>query len=154
MVSFSLDLDTEYARPTIILYGLLTLIDTGATVPVFSIPRNVVANRFRGVPIYTDKSFGGFGGGKIKEDIFSLSNFFIKQLHFKTIEVFVPHKSDIAYPLLFSSTMFLNVKYEIDPIDGKMNFKVPDENLKNNEFLIKNLSDKICVQLNGVFYQM
>lgn len=113
----------------------------------------MIESRFRGHIVYADKYFGGFGGGEVHGDIYSFANFYVKQLHFKTLEAFVPREENIAYPLLFSSTMFRQCRYEIDPLEGKMNFSVPEGNLKDNEFIIKNLSDKICVQLNGILYQ-
>ena len=154
MVSFSLDLNHDYAHPVVQLYGMFSIIDTGAIIPVFSLPRNIIESRFRGKLVYSDKSFGGFGGGEVRGDIYSFSNFYIKQLHFKTLEAFVPYSEDISYPLLFSYTMFLNTKFQFSPIEGKMYFSVDDDKMKDNEFLIKNLADKICIQLNGVLYQI
>lgn len=42
MKGYTLSLNYNYKRPVIKLYGIDTLIDTGAVIPVFSIPEELL----------------------------------------------------------------------------------------------------------------
>ena len=144
------ELQTNRWRPIIDLYNYETLIDTGAVVPVFSVPMEFLAVRFNAKLIKDNVYFGGFGGGKSYGSIYSLSNFYIKKLHFKTLECFIPYTPDKSFSIILSAPLFYHIGYEFRAYENKLILKIPDDKLTNNEFLITNLSDKICVQMNGV----
>jgi len=150
MKTVEINLEPQFWRPTIRLYGKLTLIDTGAVVPVISMEKELLNLRFKAKLVKERTFFTGFGGVKNWGDVYSLSNFYIHELHFKTLECFAPYEFDKDFPIILSAPLFNDVKYEIDPKENKVTLKVPNDKLMNNEFLITNLSDKICVQMNGV----
>ena len=154
MKEIELTLESQFWRPMIRLYGKLALIDTGAIVPVISMSKDMLNMRFHAKLIRDNVSISGFGGGKSYGNIYSLSDFYINTMRFAIMECFVPYERDKEFPLILSVSLFYHTHYEFRADEGKMIIRIPDDNLQNNEFLIKNLSDKICVQLNGVLYQM
>jgi len=150
MKIINIKLIENHWRPVTRLYSRDTLIDTGAIVPVISIEHELLNHRFKAKLLKENAYFTGFGDGKSWGSVYSLSNFYIHELHFKRFECFVPYKFDKNFPIILSAPLFYHIGYEFRAYENKLILKIPDDKLTNNEFLITNLSDKICVQMNGV----
>lgn len=153
MKTMEIKLEPQFWRPIIRLYGKLSLIDTGAVVPVISMEQALLNARFNAKLVKDNVYFSGFGGGKSYGSIYSLSDFYISELHFKIFECFVPFERDKTFPIILSAPLFYNTHYEFRADENKIIIKVLEDKLTDNKFLITNLSDKICVQMNGVMFQ-
>lgn len=153
MKTLEIELQPPFWRPIIRLYGYAALVDTGAVVPVVSLPRALMIKRFQAKLIKDNVSVGGFGGGNSVGDLYSLNNFYIHKFHFKTLECFVPYKPDKDFPIILSVPLFYHTHYEFRADESKMIINVMDDKLVNNVFLIKDLTQRICVQVNGVMLQ-
>lgn len=148
MKKFSLELLKSYQRPIVKLYGLNTLIDTGAVIPTFSLPVQILQKRFNAKLILENAQIGGFEGlsnGKI----YSLENFKVGDFLFEELEVFVPNKAVTAHPFLLSATMFFGTEYTFDTINSMFSVYVPDDFSLNRKFHIKDLDGKLYVQIDG-----
>ena len=153
-MEFEFSLSKDELRPTIMLYGRNALIDTGALIPVFSFSEDFIKARFKAKLVKQNKFITGLGSHEVYGDVYAFSNFYIKDLHYKTLEAFVPYEKALSFPILLSAPLFGNTEYEFKPKLKRMVVKVPDELAMNNEFLIKDLAkDHVSVQLNGVLIQ-
>ncbi|MBQ7705728.1 MAG: hypothetical protein IJT73_09945 [Selenomonadaceae bacterium] len=152
MKEFSLPLMSEYARPVIKLYGMPSLIDTGAVVPVFSVYPYFLEKTFAAKMILPRGNISGFGG-KEYGSVYSLKNFKVGELIFETLEVFVPDEPDIKFRFLLSATLFHGMDYEIDTINQKFTVRMNDEQNFNREFKIKDLEGKLFPQIDGVLFE-
>lgn len=74
MKEFTLDLVKNYQRPIIKLYGITTLIDTGAVIPTVSLPIPILEKAFNAQLVLNEARIGGFGGG-CNGKVFSLKIF-------------------------------------------------------------------------------
>ena len=152
MQSFSLPLLADYRRPIVELDGIRTLIDTGAIIPVFSMPGRVVEKMLGGEKILSHKAFGGFGGS-CYGDVYALKNFCFGKLVFRRFEVFVPEDNLLTFPYLLPATAFWGLVYAFDTKAAQMVVTVPDDEPLEREFCIKDLNGKLYAQLNGVLIQ-
>jgi len=150
MKEICINLNEKYHRPMISLYNKLTLIDTGAIIPVVSMNKIVLDILFNAKLLKDNISIGGFGGGRATGGIYSLSNFCIKNFHFKTLECFVPHEPSKDFSIILSAPLFYDTDYEFKPREHKFVIKVSEDRISNNEFFIKDVKTKICVQINDV----
>ena len=152
MNKFTVPLSNDYGLPVIYISGLPALIDTGAAIPVFSIYPNLLEKAFDAKLVYDNKFVSGFGG-RDAGAIYEIKNFSIGKLHFNNIEVFVPNKPKLKYPLLLSATLFHGVKYEIDTIDNILTVTTKDTDNLERDFRIKNLKGELYPQINGVLIE-
>jgi len=152
MKEFSLPLMGEYVRPAIKLYGMPTLIDTGAVVPVFSVYPYFLEKTFAATMILPRGHIKGFGG-KDYGSVYSLKNFKIGDLTFENIEVFVPDAPDFKFRFLLSATLFHGMDYEFDTINQKFTVRMKDDQHLTREFKIKNLDGKLFPQIDDVLFQ-
>lgn len=152
MKEFSLPLMGEYTRPTIKLYNLPALIDTGAIIPVISIFPSIFEKYFESKIILENGHISGIGGDELGA-VYSLANFQIGDLNFKDFEVFVPHKPKLQFPILLSANLFHGMIYEVDTINKKFTVRMNDEHSLNREFKIKNLHGQLYPQIDGVLFQ-
>lgn len=148
MKEIYINLNENYHRPMISLYNKLTLIDTGAVIPVISMNKTVLDILFSAKPVKDNVSIGGFGGGRSKGSIYSLRDFYIQSLHFKTLECFVPYEPSKDFSIILSAPLFYYTDYEFKPREHKLVIKVSEDKMSNNEFFIKDVKNKICVQIN------
>ena len=74
MKTFDIRLWNQNWRPVMNIYGANALFDTGAIIPVISLPEDLLARRFAAKLIKSNVSVGGFGGGKSVGSIYSLAN--------------------------------------------------------------------------------
>ena len=153
MKTFDIRLWSQNWRPVMNIYGANALFDTGAIIPVISLPKDLLTRRFDAKLIEENVSIGGFGGGKSAGCIYSLANFNISVMHYRILECFVPDKADDDFPIILSAPLLYDAIYTINMKEGKMSVIVADDKLQNNEFKIKELADKICVQVNGILLQ-
>lgn len=145
MIEIALNLLPNYRRPTVRLYGMTALIDTGAVVPTFSIPLSVLGGMFETKLILDYAEIKGFGGvctGKVC----SVRNFRIGELTFGHLEVFVPSVAVTFHPFLLSASMFSGMKYSFDTVNSRFSLQIPDGNLKRS-FFIKDLRGKLMAQV-------
>ena len=152
MKEFSTPLISDYARPAIKLYGMPTLIDTGAVIPVFSVYPYFLEKTFAGKMILQHGHISGFGG-KEYGSVYSLKNFKAGELTFENLEVFVPDKPDFKFRFLLSATLFHGMVYEIDTINQKFTVRMKDDQPLTREFKIKDLDGKLFPQIDGVLFQ-
>lgn len=59
MKEFTLDLVKNYQRPIIKLYGITTLIDTGAVIPTVSLPIPILEKAFNAQLVLNEARIGG-----------------------------------------------------------------------------------------------
>ena len=142
---FFIDLIPSFQRPVINLYGMTTLIDTGAVIPTFSLSVELLKNMFNAKLIFQNAQIGGFGGNCFG-DIYSLENFKVGKLIFDVLEVFVPKNSITKHPFLLSSTMFSGMDYDFDTINSKFIISLPEKMDFHREFHLKDLKGKLYTQ--------
>ncbi len=150
MKNLTLRLIPEYLRPVISLYNTQTLIDTGAIIPVISLPMEKLQVRFQAEIVKENIAIGGFGGGVSQGNIYSLKNFYIRDWHFKKFECFVPRAQERKFPIMLSASVFLDIDYEFKPQNHQLILKIPDNKMTDNEFIIKLVKDKVYIQVNGI----
>ena len=140
-----------FRRPVIKLYGENALIDTGAIVPVISVPVELMKLAWSATLIKEGVEIGGIGG-QSQGDIYALKNFCVGDLVFDKIEVFVPHIPDTQFKYLLSATMFHNTKYSFDVqnTDNQIfTVQVPENEPLHRVFEVKDLEGKLYIQVNG-----
>ena len=152
MKEFSIPLKKNYERPVIELYGLSTLIDTGAIIPVFSMEVSNI-KRYFDVTLVLDDGFIGGLDGVARGSVYSIKNFEVGKLIFKDFEFFVPRESRIKYSFLLSATLFYGMDYEFDTINGKFIVRMKDEQNFERDFKIKSLHGRLYPQVDGVLIQ-
>ena len=154
-----------YRRPVIAMEGTTALIDTGATIPMFYFPVELLAKAFNGVDLIFDNAHvGGIGGGRVIGKIYALHNFSLGDLQYKNMQVFVPDKfyriNEAGervfeeHPMLLSATMFEGLDYEFDTVNKRFIVNVPDGKSLDMDFkLIKNQEGQLIPVVNGVYIQ-
>ena len=152
MKEFSIPLMSEYLRPVIKLYGMPTLIDTGAVVPVFAVYPYFLEKTFAAKMILPRGHITGFGG-KDYGAVYSLKNFKVGNLTFENFEVFVPDKPRLQFPFLLSASLFHGMDYEFDTINQKFTVRMEYDQPLNREFKIKDLDGQLFPQIDGVLFQ-
>ena len=152
MKEFTIPLQHKYERPTIELYKLPALIDTGAVIPVFSLFPAILEKYFDTKIILKDKFIGGFGGRE-KGSVYSVKNFKIGDLIFNDFEVFVPDEPKIKFPFLLSATLFYGMNYEFDTINKNFIVRMKDEQNVERDFKIKYLNGGLYPQIDGILFQ-
>ena len=152
MKKFVLPLDKKNQRPVTKLYGVNTIVDTGAVIPTFSIPTYILERTFHGEKILDNATIGGFGG-KSTGCIYALKNFKVGDMVFEHLEVFVPDNPVTKYPFLLSATMFYGTDYDINTITGEMTVNIPYNMSLNKDFRIQELNGELYVQVDGILLQ-
>ena len=152
MKEFSIPMKKDYQRPVIELYNLPALIDTGSVIPVFSIFPSTLEKYFEIKLLLENESIEGFGGEE-RGSVYSIKNFKIGELIFNDFEVFVPTRPKIQFPFLLSSTLFYEMEYTFDTINGNFIVRMKDEQNFERDFKIKELNGKLYPQIDGVLIQ-
>lgn len=152
MKEFSIPLMGDYTRPTIKLYHLPALIDTGAIIPVISIFPSVFEKYFESKLILENGHISGIGGDEFGA-VYSLANFKIGDLIFEDFEVFVPYKPKLQFPILLSANLFHGMIYEVDTINQKFTVRTKEDQPLSREFKIKKLRGQLYPQIDGVLFQ-
>lgn len=149
MRQFSIKLWEDYQRPIINLYDHPALIDTGASIPMLSTNKFALHNKFRAKLLRADTEISGIGGAA-HGDIYALPDFFIGEMHFTRLEIFVPRFQSLQYPFLLSATLFYGTSYEIDTINNQFIVKLPDDLPFEREFRILSLENALYPQVGVV----
>ena len=152
LTEFSLDLLNFYERPIVQLYGLNALIDTGAMVPVFSLPVSVLVRTFGATLSLDGAEVGGFGG-KCRGRVYSLKDFRVGVLLFETLEAFVPDVPVTKHPFLLSASMFYGTAYTFDTVNFRFSVRIPDGMSRSRKFVLKDLRGRLYAQIDGVLLQ-
>ncbi len=152
MNTFCLDLKKNYQRPVIELYGVSTIIDTGAMIPTFSLPIPLLEKAFKAKLVMEEASFGGFGG-KCEGAIYSLENFQVGVLNFAPLEVFVPKIPVGNHPFLMSASMLYGTEYCFNTYESKFMVTIPDGFSLSRDFRLKYLQGELYAQIDGVLLQ-
>ena len=152
MREFSIPLKKKYERPTIELYKLPSLIDTGAIIPVLSMFPPMIEKYFD-AKLILETGFISVFGGLERGSVYSIKKFEIGDLIFNDFEVFVPNEPKIRFPFLLSATLFYGMDYEIDTINEKFIVRMKDEQSFEREFKIKDLNGKLYPQIDGTLIQ-
>lgn len=147
----SLSLEKERQRPVVELYGMQALIDTGAVIPMISMPARAVEKMFSAQKVKGNISLGGIGGRSVG-DIYSIPAFNIEEIEYAPFEVFVPHISKITFPILLSATLFYKMSYTVDTVEGKFIIDTKDAPLKR-KFKIKDLHGELYPQIDDTLIQ-
>ena len=148
MKEFSIPLNPEYERPVINLYNLPALIDTGAVVPIFSIYTELLEKYFKTKKILEDTSVGGIGGSA-NGSVYSIAEFKIGELIFENIEVFVPRKPAIRFPISLSASLFRGMDFEFDRINEKFIVRMKDDQNLKRDFKLKKIRSQIYPEVDG-----
>lgn len=147
----SLPLEKERQRPVVELYGMQALIDTGAVIPMVSMPAKAVEKMFSAVKVKGNVSLGGIGG-RSAGDIYAIPLFSIGEIKYEPFEVFVPYVSKITFPILLSSTLFYGMSYTVDTVEGKFIIDTKNALLKR-KFRIKDLHGELYPQIDDTLIQ-
>ena len=141
----------KYQRPVIEIGGLFALIDTGATIPMFSVPGPILKKAYSAEKILENGVVGGIGGFTMG-DIYRLPEFKVDELEYAPFEVFVPHKQRLNYPLLLSSTLFYGMRYTVDTVESMFIVDTKNEPTKRS-FKIISLEGKLYPQIDNILVQ-
>lgn len=153
MREFFLPTLADYRRPVVELYGLQALIDTGAVIPMFSLPLiSMTEKLFPGEKIRDNVPISGISGIAMG-CVYSINEFRVGEMCFSPFEVFVPHEMRIKYPLLLSATLFYGTDYGFDTNNNIFHITVSDDARLNKEFRLKFLAGTLYPQIDGVLLQ-
>ena len=148
---FSLPL-LDFKRPVVELYGMEALIDTGALVPVISMPAKVVEKVFSAEKVNKkDLSLGGIGG-RATGDVYRLPEFVFGDIRYSPFEVFVPRVAKISFPILLGATLFYNMSYTVDTVDNQFIVDIKDAPL-NRRFKLLDLQGELYPQIDDTLIQ-
>ena len=148
MAKIAIPLSAEYQRPVIELYGVEALVDTGAVIPMFSLPSIMVEKVFAGEKLLGNQYIGGEALG----DVYRLPDFKIGEITYSPLEVFVPRKGKLSFPILLSDTLFLGTSYTVDTAGSRLVIDTKDTPA-TREFKILSLKGKLYPQIDGVLIQ-
>ena len=116
MLAFDIPL-LDYTKPVIDKSGYTAVIDTGAGVPVFYLPEDIMKNEFSGIKI-GNTSMSGSTGESITVPIYRIKHFSIGNYVLKNIPVQVCTDEAVAetvgYDILLGSCLFADSCLKID----------------------------------------
>ena len=112
--SFSLALLQGTSRPIVDdLYGGMALIDTGAEIPVCTLPVATLKDLFEAEIRVQNTQITGFGGKDVG-DVYSLKEFRFNNLIYPHLPVYVPRKCNFQFRWILSASMFDQLEYSIN----------------------------------------
>lgn len=151
MKQFSIPLNKAFVKPVMRIDGFTALIDTGASLPVFSFKEEFLIKKYNAKKISERTNINGFGG-ECYGYIYQLDYLQVGQFSFKNLEVFVPETEKMRHRIILSATMFDGTEYIVDKI-GKENHnftvKIPDNMPLEREFKIKDIDGYLYAQVDG-----
>ncbi|MBR2216242.1 MAG: hypothetical protein IJ849_10890 [Selenomonadaceae bacterium] len=152
MAKIELPMLKKYQRPIVELYGLHALVDTGAVIPMFSLPVRIITAIFpEAEKILERHSVGGIGGESLG-DVYRLPNFAIGELTYSPFDAFVPYEPSLKYPILLSAPLFSGMFYGFDSAESKFIVETKDMPLKR-KFELHELRGQLFPQIDGVLIQ-
>lgn len=123
---FIIELDTNYQRPVVKINGFNALVDTGAKIPVVSLPEKVLEIVYHAECVIDNAQIKGFGGSCFGK-VYKLQSLKIGKLIYPNLHVFVPDEPMDEFEIIISATMLNGLIYEINTRSGNMLIQVPDE---------------------------
>ena len=141
----------RFQRPIINLYGLDCLIDTGAIIPMFSMPKVIIENMFKAVKTLEKHTVGGIGGESLG-DVYRINEFKVGEIIYSPFEVFVPYMQTIKYPVLLGAPLFYGMFYGFDTVENKFVIDTKDAPLKR-QFRIVELRGQLYCQIDDILVQ-
>ena len=154
MKEFSLKLN-GHQRPVVNLYGMETIIDTGAVVPMVALSEDIVKLAWDAELVKTNVEIGGISG-KVKGKIYTLHNFTVGELIFDDLDVFISNNPSIQYSFLLSASMFYGTNYSFDMINKDnqiFTVEMPDDFNLHRKFKLVDVKGSLYAQINGVLIQ-
>ena len=151
MNQFTLKLRAGYANPVIVLsdfHNLLALIDTGAGIPVITLPEDKVLS-MGGKLKQKDINVRGLSHSSNKGSLYQFKNFKLGDVMYVELDVAVVPDDKSPYNMLLSSTMFRDMIYEIDDLNHRFNVSVRDSDcIRKLVAYYDKDSDKLYVHYN------
>lgn len=133
-MSLTQNLVEDVSRPIIAnYYGGLALIDTGAEIPVCTLPVMVLEKMFQAELRMRNASITGFGGDDYG-DIYTIGTIELQGIIYPNIPVFVPRRNRIlGFRWILSATMLDRLEYNINMKTHTMTINIPDDesNVRN-----------------------
>lgn len=148
MRQFTLNLDKKSQRPTVVLDGVLAMLDTGASFPVWVDDEDILVSLLDGKLVKRDVKFGGFGG-MTTGNLYQLNNFILGDLIFPNMYIVSCTDLNVPFNMILSATMFSNLIYEIDDRNKKFNVTIPDSESVVRRLVIEDTSGKLHVLCNS-----
>ena len=149
--SFRQNLMMGSSRPIITnLYGGLALVDTGAEIPVCTLPPFTLKEVFHAERKITNTPIIGFGGEDVG-DVYLLKEFRFKELVFPEMPVFLPHQTrNLQFRWILSASMFDQLEYVINMKNHIMTVNVPDDESLERRLRIYDKEGRLHVLLERV----
>ncbi len=152
MTQFSLPLSENYMRPIVKVNNIDTIIDTGAMIPVFSLPEEVVKLAFKAELKKSGVSFGGFGG-ECHGCVYEIEKLEVGKITYKPFQFFIPYNPVTRHPFLLSASMFYGLDYEFDTIHGEFIVRADKEEDFQRSFLLKDIKGSLYAQIDDILLQ-
>ena len=142
MIEFELGLVEDIDRPVIVSSHTLTaLVDTGASISVWTGDLDILINELHAVVIRNDVELSGFGGSE-QSIAYKIPSLTISNITFKNVPIVVSTKlGDVPFNIILSAPMFSGMVYQFDTINSKMRIYIPD-NKTERVFKIKKNNGK------------
>ena len=141
----------KFQRPIVNLYGLDCLIDTGAVIPLFSMPKVILENMFKARKTTEKHVIGGIGG-ESQGDVYCMDEFKIGEITYSPFEVFVPYTPTIKYPVLLGAPLFHGMFYGFDTVENNFVIDTKEAPLKR-QFRLVELRGQLYCQIDDVLVQ-
>ena len=103
---FELPLIPYRTKPTIRLYDVRVLIDTGSSIPMMDLPESVIMNEFGGRLIAENQLTSGIGGDGKPNKLYRLKHFDVGGLDFVNIPFELADLRKFGIDILLPSSMF------------------------------------------------
>ena len=136
MKQITLKLKKNESRPITMLENILAfpaMLDTGALIPVWTHDEKFL-EAIGGIKSAETAGFSGFGG-HVCGNLYHIPTLKVGELTFNHLPIVaVPLK--VPCYMILSATMFIDLIFEIDNVNNRLNVTVPD-----NQSLIRNLKD-------------
>lgn len=142
MITCELNLDEDIDRPVIVSDNLLiALVDTGASVPVWTGDVNILIDRLHAVLINDRAELSGFGGSELSV-AYKIPSLTLSDITFRNVPIVVSTKlGNVPFNIILCASMFSGMIYQFDTINNKMRIYIPD-NRTDRTFKVKNSNGK------------
>ena len=151
MARIAIPMLKKFQRPIIELYGFNALIDTGAVIPMFSVPVTTVKEKFSAEKILEKHSIGGIGGESYG-DVYRIDEFCVGELVYAPFDVFVPIEPNLKYPILLGAPLFHGMFYGFDTTENQFIIETKEAPLRRS-FKLHELRGQLFPQIDDVFIQ-
>lgn len=146
-IKFSLN--ENKVRPVIMIGRAPAIFDTGAVIPVFFTDEKTMVEGFGGNLTLKDVPLGGIGG-EINGSVYRIHDFHLKELNFRTLDVYVPSTPAEEPYMIFSCTMLHGLTYAIDSKRHILGISIQKESDLVRDFTLGLENGRLVTFLNGV----